>query len=93
MLNVVLLALYCDSFSIVLYTAIIVSKGLILSVAQTSLNFEDMAFKNGARYLNSETNSVSTDDDRMAVHPLPSLVKFSPNNPENVLCIWDPVKI
>ena len=55
----------------------------------TSLNFEPSAFENSARYLNSETNLVSIGDGRMF---FPSLVKFGPRAPDNLLPVWDLVK-
>ena len=48
------------------------------------------AFENTARYLNSETNSMSADDGRISSS---SLVKFGPRTPENFLPIWGPLKI
>ena len=60
-----------------------------LASFSTSLNFEDAALKNGARYLNTETNSVSRDDGRMSS---PSLVKFGPRTPEILSCKGDPLK-
>ena len=62
---------------------------LILNVAQASLKFEDAAFKNGASYLNSETNWVSRDDGRMSS---PRLVKFGPRTPEILSCECDPLQ-
>ena len=53
------------------------------------LNFERSVFENAARYLKSETNSVSKDDSHMSS---PSLVKFGPHTPENLLPIWYLVK-
>ena len=65
------------------------SKSAKFGMFLTSLNFKAPAFENGAWYLNSETNSVIRDDGRMSS---PSLVKFGPRTPENVLPIWDLVK-
>jgi len=44
----------------------------------TSLNYEPPAFKNAARYLNSETNLLSSDDRLMS---LSSLVTLGPHTP------------
>jgi len=51
-----------------------------LALFLTSLAFEPPAFENAARYLNSETNSVSVDDRPMSS---PSLVTFGLRTPEN----------
>jgi len=55
----------------------------------TSFNFEASAFENAARYLNSETKSVSRDDGRMSSV---SLVKFGTRTPEIISCKRDPLK-
>ena len=60
-----------------------------LASFSTSLNFEDSALKNGARYLNSETNSVTTRDGSMSSQ---SLVKFGLRTPEILSCKRDPLK-
>ena len=60
-----------------------------LASCLTSLNFEASAFENAARYLNSETNSVSRDDGRMSS---PRLVKFGPRTPEILSWKRDPLK-
>ena len=62
---------------------------LNLASFSTSLDFERPAFDNAARYLNSETNSVSRDDWRMSS---PSLTKFGPRIPEILSCKRDPLK-
>ena len=60
-----------------------------LASCSTSLIFERPLFENAARYLNSETNWVSTDDGRMFSR---SLMKIGPRTPDNnLLPICDPV--
>jgi len=62
---------------------------LNLASLSTPLDFERPAFENAARYLNSETNSVTTDDGRMSSR---SLVKFGARTPEILSCKRDPLK-
>jgi len=51
-----------------------------LALCSTLLESEQPTFENAARYLNSETNSLRSDDRLMSSQ---SLAKFSPRTPEN----------
>ena len=53
---------------------------LNLASFSTSLVFERSAVENVARYLQFETNSVSTDDGPVSS---PGLMKFGPRTPQN----------
>ena len=55
----------------------------------TPLVFEQPAFENAARYLNSETTSVSVYDGRMSS---PRLVQFGPRTPEIYSAVWASVE-
>ena len=57
--------------------------------SQRRSNLRTHRLKNGARYLISETNSVTTHDGRMSS---PSLVKFGPHTGEIISCKRDPLK-
>jgi len=48
-----------------------------------SFNFEPSAFENAARYLNSETNCISSADRPTPSMSSPSLVKLDPRTPES----------
>ena len=62
---------------------------LNLASFSTPLDFEQPTFENAVRYLNSDTNSVTTDDGRMSSR---SLVKFGARTPEVLSCKRDPLK-
>jgi len=55
-----------------------------LASFKTSLNSEPHAFKNAARYTNSETKEQCSDDRPMS---WPSLVKLGPRIPEKALSV------
>ena len=61
-----------------------------LATFKTSLNFEPPAFKNAARYPNSETKVQCYDDRSMS---RPSLVKLGPRTPEKAVSSESPPKI
>jgi len=61
-----------------------------LASFKTSLNFEQPAFENAARYPNSETKVQCYDDRSMS---RPSLVKLGPRTPEKAVSSESPPKI